>query len=57
MVNSISDITVSGTVSITFISLILLLIIGNAAEYITAVTVAYKNKISLVINVAIRFSI
>ena len=57
IVNSISNITASGTISITFISLILLLIIGNAAKYIIVVTVAYKNKISLVINVAIRFSI
>ncbi|XTI86623.1 hypothetical protein V2W45_1467328 [Cenococcum geophilum] len=54
MVNSISNITASGTVSTTFISLILLLIIGNAAKYIIAVIVAYKDEISLVINVAIR---
>ena len=57
MVNSIGDITASGTVFITFISLILLLIIGNAAKYIIAVTVVYKDKISLTINIAIRFSI
>ncbi|XTI91394.1 hypothetical protein V2W45_1471179 [Cenococcum geophilum] len=57
IVNSISNITASGTVSTTFIGLILLLIIRNATKYIIAVTVAYKDKISLVINVAIRFSI
>jgi len=57
IVNSISDIMVSGTVSTTFISLILLLIVRNAAKYIIAVIVAYKDKISLVINVAIRSSI
>ena len=57
MVNSIGDIIASGTVFITFIGLILLLIVGNAAKYIIAVTVAYKNKISLTINIAIRFSI
>ena len=57
MVNSISNITVSGTVSTTFVSLILLLIIRNAAKYIIAVTVACKDKISLVINIAIKSSI
>jgi len=57
IVNSISNVTVSGTISTTFVGLILLLIIGNAAEYIIAVTVAYKDKISLVINVAIKSSI
>ena len=57
MVNSISNITVSGTVFITFISLIVLLIVGNAAEYITAVTLAYKDEISLAINITIRSSI
>jgi Ca2+:H+ antiporter len=57
IVNSISNIIVSGTVSTTFIGLILLLIIRNAAKYIIAVIVAYKDKISLVINVTIRSSI
>jgi len=57
IVNSISDIIASGTVSTTFIGLILLLIVRNAAKYIIAVIVAYKDKISLVINIAIRSSI
>jgi Ca2+:H+ antiporter len=57
MVNSISNITVSGTISTTFVGLILLLIVRNAAKYIIAVIVAYKDKMSLVINVAIRSSI
>ena len=57
MVNSINNITASGTVSITFISFILLLIIRNVAKYIIAVIVAYKDKISLAINIIIRFSI
>jgi len=57
IVNSISNIIVSGTISTTFISFILLLIVRNAAKYIIAVIVAYKDKISLVINVAIRSSI
>ena len=57
IVNSISNITASGTISTTFVGFILLLIIGNAAKHIIAVIVAYKDKISLVINVAIRSSI
>jgi len=47
----------SGTISTTFIGLILLLIVRNAAKHVIAVIVAYKDKISLVINVAIRSSI
>jgi len=57
MVNSISDITASGNISTTFVGLILLLIIRNAAKYVIAVTVAYKDEMSLVINIAIRSSI
>jgi Ca2+:H+ antiporter len=57
IVNSISDITASGTISTTFVGLILLLIIRNAAEYIIVVIVAYKDKMSLVINITIRSSI
>ncbi|XTI87255.1 hypothetical protein V2W45_1467847 [Cenococcum geophilum] len=55
IVNSISNITASGTISTTFVSLILLLIVRNATKYVIAVIVACKDKISLVINVAIRF--
>ena len=57
IVNSISNITASGTISTTFVSLILLLIVRNATKYIIVVIVAYKDKISLVINIAIRSSI
>jgi len=57
MVNSISNIIVSGNISTTFVGLILLLIVRNAAKYIIAVIVAYKDKISLVINIAIKSSI
>ena len=57
IVNSISNITASGTVSTIFISLILLLIIRNATKYIIVVIVAYKDKISPVIKVAIKSSI
>jgi Ca2+:H+ antiporter len=57
IVNSISNITASGTISTTFVGLILLPIIRNAAKYVIAVIVACKDKIILVINVAIRSSI
>jgi Ca2+:H+ antiporter len=57
MVNSISNIIVSGTISTTFIGLILLPIIRNTAKYIIVLIIAYKDEISLVINVAIRSSI
>jgi Ca2+:H+ antiporter len=57
MVDSISNIIANSTVSTTFVSLILLLIVRNTAEYITAVTVAYKDKISLAINIITKSSI
>ena len=57
IVNSISNITVSGTVSTTFISLILLPIIRNAAEYVIVIIVTYKDKISLAINIITKFNI
>jgi Ca2+:H+ antiporter len=57
MVDSISNITASGTVSTTFVGLILLLIVGNAAKHAIAVTVACKDKMNLVINITIRSSI
>ena len=57
IIDSISNIIVSSTVSTTFISLILLLIVGNTAKYIIVVIVACKDKMSLVINVTIGSSI
>lgn len=47
----------SSGVSETFVGLILLPIVGNAAEHVTAVTVAMKNKMDLAIGVAIGSSI
>ena len=41
----------------TFIGIILIPIVGNAAEYVTAVVVAYKNKMDLAIGVAIGSSL
>ena len=58
MVNSIEGVVASGSgVSETFIGLILLPIVGNAAEHVTSVTVAIKNKMDLAIGVALGSSI
>ena len=57
MVDSISDITASSTVSTIFVSLILLPIIGNTAKHTIAITVACKDKMSLAINIAIGSNI
>jgi calcium/proton exchanger cax len=46
-----------GTVKETFIGLIILPIVGNAAEHVTAITVAMKNKMDLAIGVAVGSSI
>lgn len=58
MVDAIDGV-VSGSsgISEAFIGLILLPIVGNAAEHVTAVTVAVKNKMDLAIGVAIGSSI
>ncbi|KAI0132998.1 Ca2+ transporter [Xylariales sp. AK1849] len=55
MVEGISSITASG-VSVEFVGLILLPIVGNAAEHVTAVTVAVKDKMDLAIGVAVGSS-
>ena len=56
LVDSIDPIVDTLNVSKTFIGLILLPIVGNAAEHVTAVVVAYKNKMDLAIGVAIGSS-
>lgn len=56
MVDSIDAITQGGKVSRTFVGLILLPIVGNAAEHATAVTVACKDKMDLAIGVAVGSS-
>lgn len=56
MVDSINAITEGGAVSRTFVGLILLPIVGNAAEHATAVTVACKDKMDLAIGVAVGSS-
>jgi Ca2+/Na+ antiporter len=56
MVDSIDGLTKTGGVSTTFVGLILLPIVGNAAEHATAVTVAIKDKMDLSIGVAVGSS-
>ena len=58
MVDSINAVVASSSgLSETFIGLIILPIVGNAAEHVTAVTVASKNKMDLAIGVAVGSSI
>ncbi|EZF74904.1 calcium/proton exchanger [Trichophyton soudanense CBS 452.61] len=57
LVGSIEPIVQSTGMSRTFIGLILIPIVGNAAEHVTAVVVACKNKMDLAIGVAIGSSL
>lgn len=58
LVDSIKDVTSeTSSVSEIFIGLIILPIVGNAAEHVTAITVAMKNKMDLAIGVAVGSSI
>lgn len=57
MVNSIDGLVDDSPLGETFIGLIILPIVGNAAEHVTAVTVAMKNKMDLCIGVAVGSSI
>ncbi|KAG0325413.1 hypothetical protein BGZ99_000660 [Dissophora globulifera] len=56
LVGSIGGLSEKWNISPTFIGLILLPIVGNAAEHVTAVSVAMKNKMDLAIGVAIGSS-
>ncbi|KAF1936124.1 Calcium/proton exchanger [Clathrospora elynae] len=56
LVDSIDSIVESAHISKTFVGLILIPIVGNAAEHVTACIVAYKGKMDLAINVAIGSS-
>src|SRR5213595_2489903 len=55
-VESIDALTATGDIRETFVGLILLPIVGNAAEHLTAVTVAFKDKMDLAMGVAIGSS-
>jgi Ca2+:H+ antiporter len=57
LVDAIPAMTNESAVSQAFIGLIILPIVGNAAEHVTAVTVAAKNKMDLAIGVAVGSSI
>ena len=57
LVDSINYLVDNTSVSEAFVGLIILPIVGNAAEHVTAVTVASKNKMDLAIGVAVGSSI
>ncbi|KAK6460531.1 Ca2+/H+ antiporter [Scheffersomyces coipomensis] len=57
LVGSIDNIVESSGLSKTFIGLIVIPIVGNAAEHVTAVVVAMKNKMDLAIGVAVGSSL
>lgn len=57
LVGSIEGIVEKTGMSKTFIGLVLIPIVGNAAEHVTAVVVAFKNKMDLAIGVAIGSSL
>jgi Ca2+:H+ antiporter len=56
LVDSIEGITLAWGISETFAGMVLLPIVGNAAEHLTAVTVSIKGKMDLAIGVAVGSS-
>ncbi|KAJ9607152.1 hypothetical protein H2200_008224 [Cladophialophora chaetospira] len=57
LVGSINSLVETSPLSEAFIGLIILPIVGNAAEHVTAVTVAAKNKLDLALGVSLGSSI
>ncbi|KAH9444207.1 hypothetical protein Pst134EB_026586 [Puccinia striiformis f. sp. tritici] len=57
LVDSINGITRTGVISEAWVGLILLPIVGNAAEHLTAVSVSVKDKLDLSMAVAVGSSI
>ncbi|PSR79053.1 hypothetical protein PHLCEN_2v7240 [Hermanssonia centrifuga] len=57
LVSSIDGLTASGHITKEFVGIILLPIVGNAAEHVTAVTVSVKDKLTLSLGVAVGSSI
>ncbi|CUM63155.1 uncharacterized protein PRCAT00000722001 [Priceomyces carsonii] len=57
LVGSIDNIVKSSGLSKTFIGLVIIPIVGNAAEHVTAVIVAMKDKMDLAIGVAVGSSL
>jgi len=56
LVDSIDSLVETAHISKTFVGLILLPIVGNAAEHVTAIVVALKDKMDLAMGVAIGSS-
>jgi Ca2+:H+ antiporter len=56
LVDSISETARSAGVSEFFIAVIVVAVVGNAAEHWVAILVAYKNKMDLAVNIAIGSS-
>ncbi|KAG2211171.1 hypothetical protein INT47_006290, partial [Mucor saturninus] len=56
LVSAIEEVTKIWNISETFVGLILIPIVGNAAEHLTAVTCAMKNKMDLALGVAVGSS-
>jgi len=56
LVDSIEGITIAWGISETFAGMVLLPIVGNAAEHLTAVTVSIKGKLDLALGVAVGSS-
>jgi len=57
LVDSIAGLTETAHISKTFVGLILLPIVGNAAEHVTAIVVAVKDKMDLALGVAMGSSL
>lgn len=57
LVDSINGLVEQGGISREFVGLVLLPIVGNAAEHVTAVTVSVKDKLTLSLGVAVGSSI
>jgi Ca2+:H+ antiporter len=57
LVGSIDNIVETSGLSKTFIGLIVIPIVGNAAEHVTAIVVAMKDKMDLAIGVAVGSSL
>ena len=57
LVGSIEHLVENSPLSEAFVGLIILPIVGNAAEHVTAITVAAKNKLDLALGVALGSSI
>jgi len=57
LVDSIDGLAEGGVISKEFIGVILLPIVGNAAEHVTAVAVSVKDKLTLSLGVAVGSSI